>query len=320
MAVEKLFFKVSKAVGQRLTDTFDFVWPTATAIWNLRWQVQGFVSVNPQANEEELAGRFVAGSGIRGCNLRHACMAITWEAQQQQFAKFLLIECCALYEAWCEGVVDELGCRDDLLKHLQFPSESKGGKTSGLTYAIGIINSSLSQPLNAAIYPSLLKNKKNCLNQVENLLLCYRFFKECRNAVIHRGGIASQKTEDLCKEYKKLTASSLKAKEVPDHRTVTKDQPIQLSLRGVVGFGDIILKLIATLDAEFSKFKLAEHIFIDRWKARYNRKLPTLAGNFHRRHDQILIAVRGLDLPTPQSPAALEPFLRQNRLVFSMSR
>jgi len=63
---EKLLLLTSKQVARRLTEVFDFVWPTATAIWNLRWQVAGYVSASPAATESKLAGRFVAGSGTCG--------------------------------------------------------------------------------------------------------------------------------------------------------------------------------------------------------------------------------------------------------------
>jgi hypothetical protein len=317
---EKLFLTVSKEVARRLTDTFDFVWPTATAIWNLRWQVQGFIAVNPQTTDTELAGRFVAGSGIRGSNLRRACITTTWDVQRQQFAKFLLIECCALYEAWCEGAMEELGCSQALGKHFQFPSSTSGKKQTGVKYALGTINSPASPAFSASLYPALLKNEKNTLQNLEDLLICYRFFKECRNAVIHRGGMATQRTADACNQYEQLTAAQLKAKEIPHHLSVLAGRPVELSLRGVVGFGDIILKLIATIDAELSRSIFAEDVFIKRWKATYRNNIRVLAGNRSRRHDQIVQAIRGLELPSPHSPAQLEPFLRKNGLVSSMTR
>ena len=123
---EKLFLQASKRVARRITDIFDFAWPTAAAIWNLRWQVAGYLSVVPDATPQELSGRFLAGSGIRGANLRKSCIKTTWDEQQQEFAKFLLIEFCALYESWCEDALAELNLKADLKKSLQFPTPTTG--------------------------------------------------------------------------------------------------------------------------------------------------------------------------------------------------
>ena len=35
-----------------------FLNPAAAALWNLRWQVAGYVAVNPSASHGELMGRF----------------------------------------------------------------------------------------------------------------------------------------------------------------------------------------------------------------------------------------------------------------------
>jgi hypothetical protein len=93
-----LFFRSSRSAFKQVTELFDFVWPTATALWNLRWQVAGFVSVRSDATSEELAKRFTEGSGIHGANIKKACLEMNWDQQQSQFAKFLLTDLFAIYE------------------------------------------------------------------------------------------------------------------------------------------------------------------------------------------------------------------------------
>src|SRR4051794_1493616 len=34
-----LFFKYSRSTFGQISELFDFIWPTAAALWNLRWQV-----------------------------------------------------------------------------------------------------------------------------------------------------------------------------------------------------------------------------------------------------------------------------------------
>ena len=54
--MKPLFFSASNDVISQITDLYDFVWPTASAIWNLRWQVKGFVNeVGVDVNDQKIA-------------------------------------------------------------------------------------------------------------------------------------------------------------------------------------------------------------------------------------------------------------------------
>ncbi|GAA5531289.1 hypothetical protein [Herpetosiphon gulosus] len=117
-----LFFEVSRQTYTQVTGLFDFLWPTAAAMWNLRWQVDSFLRSYPNATNHELENRFVLGSGIHGSNLRRACITHTWDEQQHEFAKFLLINIFAIYESWIKAVLEELGSFTKTNeKSLQFP-------------------------------------------------------------------------------------------------------------------------------------------------------------------------------------------------------
>lgn len=314
---EKLFFLTSKKAAARLTGVFDFVWPTATAIWNLRWQVKGLVSVEPKITEEALLGRFVTGSGIRGANLRRSCINTTWEEQQNEFSRFLLFEFCSLYEAWCEGCIDELCCPISNIKNLQFPTttDANGNAIKGVQKAINSINKNISTGLKAALYPKLLSNKKNSLTHLENLLVCYRYFKELRNLLIHAGGSSSTLFIQAENNYKTLTAASLGVSEVPEIISFKSDETVKVSLRGVVGFGEIVLRLIATLDAELSQSRYAEMCFINRWKSTHQKNAILLAVDVNTRKNSINKLIRKLDLPKPILSPSIEIWLKSIKLI-----
>ncbi|KXK11968.1 MAG: hypothetical protein UZ14_CFX002002548 [Chloroflexi bacterium OLB14] len=86
--MEKLFFETSKQIFSRITSIYDFVWPTSTALWNLRWQVKGYLDANPNASTDDLLGKFVNGSKIHGTNIRRAFIEHSWNQQQEELAKF----------------------------------------------------------------------------------------------------------------------------------------------------------------------------------------------------------------------------------------
>ena len=307
----KLFFGTSGAVADRLTETFDFVWSTATAQWNLRWQVDGFVRANPTANDEDLKSRFALGSGIRGANLRRSCLATTWDAQQEMFARILLVEFCALFEAWIDGTLEETGQDTRHSKSLQFPSANG----QGVSTALAALQANRSPDLEHSVYPVLLTNRKNSLAKLENLLRCYRYFKECRNAVIHHGGAASQRTVDAYVSFAAETAQTLGVTEVPKHFPIAAaGDTVQLSLRGVVGFGEIVLKLVTTLDAELSRTVEAEGVLARRWVKAHGARHHLPAG-VRAQETRVEKLFRGLGLESPNDPLALLPMLRRRNLL-----
>lgn len=313
----KLFFKASKSVASRLTETFDFVWPTAAAIWNLRWQVSGLVSILPNITESELLGRFVNGSGIRGANLKKACIDTSWEEQQQQFAKFLLLEFCALYENWCELMVSELNLPGRFRKEMQFPTSQQSTGIKGVAYVLSQIASSQSIVMRDAFHQLLATNRKYSIIHIEELLTCYRYFKELRNLLIHGANGSNQSFMQAEADFSSLTASKLGVSEVPKHHPSSSGAPPQLSLRGIVGFGEIVLKIVCTLDIEFSSTTFAATNLIKRWRAEHgNTPLAVAANDRNRRSRRIRILTAALDLPPPIVTTQYESWLRQERLVF----
>ncbi len=66
--------RTSRSTFDQIFALFNFIWPTATALWNLRWQVVVLSQVIPDVTKETLHGRLVAGNGIQVAHLRHACI------------------------------------------------------------------------------------------------------------------------------------------------------------------------------------------------------------------------------------------------------
>lgn len=318
-----LFFRTSRSAHRQVTELFDFVTPTAAALWNLRWQVIGFCSHRPATSVQVLEDRFVSGSGLHGANLRRACIDTSWEYQQQQFAKFLLISLFSIYEGWLADVLQIVApaARQRVLsKRCQFPdSSARGG--NGVLAAVAEIKLSNSQMLTGAFYAALRKQKKNSMPKIEELLKCYRAFKESRNSFAHQNGVATQVAVDAYQAYSALSASDLGVPEKPALPPVSLNRQVALSLRGVIGFSDIVLRIIATLDAEFSCAQSAEREFREQWVESHtvNGKIPKLmlkSAGKNRREKQLARKVEMLGLPRPGQTPQIDNFLKLQNFIF----
>lgn len=276
------FFESTRNAHAQHTALYDFVWPTATAMWNLRWQVNGYLGVVPNASEGQLTARFTEGADIVGCNLRRGCVDHTWDQQKEGFARVLLINAIANYEGWIEGILEEFGRNT---KQLQLGFQSDG--TKGIHWALNELLTVKSALMVKCVHSELSKGRYYGYSKIDALMKCYRHFKELRNCVMHRGNIAEQRMNDAYLAFAAVaTPSNLGVSEVPKHFPVVIGDPVRLSLRGVVGFSHIILKLMATIDAELSQTPFAETLLLKRWQNTHNPRL-TVPGDPVRRRSRL---------------------------------
>ncbi|MCX5602974.1 hypothetical protein OOK29_33055 [Streptomyces phaeochromogenes] len=310
--MQQFFFAESKAFGSRVEQLFNFIHPASVALWNLRWQVQGFVSASPGATEAELSGRFSSGSGIKASNLKEVCVETPWESQMGQFAQIVGANMIALYEGWSEEIFFKLtgkrpGRGPGPSKDIQFPSRGQFGRvTKGVRdvladmHAIGI-----SSEMKAAFFPVYSASKKYSHNELDGLTALYRYHKEIRNSFMHGGGLASKVAETAWRNASTLTKVDIGGKADPILTQITEGQSITYTIEEAIQLADVIIRLVHTIDAELSYSSQAEQYFLDAWKASSGiLKLQQLPTDTVRRDRRIAKICRKVGFVTPADPAA----------------
>jgi hypothetical protein len=279
--------------------------------------MKGYLAVRPDASANEVSTRFIYGSGVRpGIDIRKAVSSKTWEQQQEQFAEILLTSLFALYESWLTAVLEDLGPQSkELIKQLQFPTVQMGGTSKGVWGAVDKITKPESSFAKGAFYVGLTQGQKYAKTELDNLLFCYRYFKECRNALIHSGGRTDQKLVDAYGAFQAVaTPAKLGLREVPLHDPVSLGTPVRIHLRGAVGMVEVILRMLVTLDAELSRAKKFEEELSSRWIEVYgsNRKLKAKTD---KRHRQLEIMIAGLGLPKPPLISEIDKYLLSRQVI-----
>jgi hypothetical protein len=305
-------FPETDEAANEITRLFDFVWPTAAALWNLRWQVNGYLTAVPNASSQEVAGRFVAGSGIGGADVKGMVTRLTWDDQKERFAEFILTNVFAVYESWARRLI--LSCNiNDMSDRDVY--RIGNGTTSGLSVFIARVTETPSVAMQTAFQPEFLKHKKVYVTEQEKMLKCYTYFKEIRNCQIHNGRKADQTAVNAFNSFSPVSsASALKTKETIEHFPVTLESRTKLSLRGVVGFCDIVLRLMITVDAQLSGSDAAERVALERIRSTTGL-IPTLSAVDKRMRKTIRGICRRASLPPPHDIPALKSLLLQQRLV-----
>lgn len=311
--MQHYFFPATKAAADQITELFDFVWPTSAALWNLRWQVSGFLKEAPESTPKQLNDRFVFGSGVHGTNLRKSCIDTTWDVQKHHLASIVLTNAFSIYEHWADEILISLGMGDGKGKVLQRDVGPKG--EPGLCETVYTLCKTESAVLKLAYYPFFSRGLKYSWPRIRNQLACYRFFKELRNSQIHNGGKATARAEAAYLFFAPVSKKDdLGMRGELVHNPVVQGQNFQLHLRGVVGFCDILLRMMATVDAELCRAAAAEVILANAFK-NGARLISTFSTNPKSRHMQVLGSCKRAGLPPPSDTSAIERFLLERRLV-----
>jgi hypothetical protein len=314
MASGRYLFQCAEDAHREVTALFDFVQPTVVALWNLRWQVHGFLSLVPNATVEDLANRFALGSEMRGQELRRACVDTPWEQQKSEFAEFVLSSLIAAFENFT-GQLADMGNKSQarkVSKGLQFPPSKPGSTRDGAPWALSLLRAP-SSSLRGVFKQASIAHNRYSGNNLENLLICYRFFKCMRNMVAHNGGRADQETLDAYNRFAQIAnAAKLGLAEVPKHHSVTLGQPVKLELRGVIGLSDVVLRLIRSYDAELCDSVVAEEQIKLRVKPIPTKRQFAKKGASERRIENLIY---GSGLPKPVLTPSFISFLKHANIV-----
>ena len=312
----RMFFTSSKLLEAQITELFDYIWADVTALKNLRWQVRGYYEELPIRNNSQLAKKFVFEEDITNRpNLYRACIEQSMDDQLFYIAKTLLTNIFAFYEAWIENSLQllQIPYAGHLYKHFQYPIDRKHNYIQILQK----LQSKGTQEIIDNFYNNYKQANPNYnLNHLENYFKVYRYFKECRNSIIHNGGQTTQLVYDAHIAMANLSNMDLDVKEVPQPMASAVGDPIILSLRGVVGFTQIILKIVSTFDVEFIKCAGAEQYLCNRIKECMTViPYPTCKLSKDKTCREVSNLVRQGRFISPSNPSILYNILKRNRIM-----
>jgi hypothetical protein len=304
------FFATSRTFHHELTSLYDFVNPTAVAIWNLRWQVQGYLGVHPEAEKAEIDGRFVSGSGIRAANLRKRYMDSDWDQQASELASFALYGAISLYEGWLASFSDLSQRQKKQLQHPTDPASASRGATALLRQ----LQTKQSDIVEAVYAPSLRADRRYAPARLDDLLKIYRCFKEIRNAFAHAGGVAGRRAEEAYFTASPVTAGLGMRGASVQLPHVTTGAKIEFGLNHFKAIAAVLYRILITIDAELAITSFGTKHLLDTWRLAHP-SLVQLPADPIRRSGKLEFLNNRAGLPPPTQLDDLYSFLRSERLV-----
>lgn len=280
-----VFFRASKDALDNITTAFDNVHPLTVSLKYTRRVINEATNRNTSGCEIDYQQIIDPDNSVHGVNYKRAFIETPWVTQEENLAWLLLNNLFAIHEGWAQRLYDDAFCgfhfqERPFIKNLEFP-----GLTNKFTNYY-ITANKRSNALDGAFYNAYKTASSLDFSKLENYMLCYRFFKEARNCYMHHNFAASQDLVDAYNAYLPFaTCNDLDVNEVPIIISPVLGHRVELSLRGVIGFSQLVRRIIIITDINLLRSKAAEKEFIDRKPVDWNCR--TLSGDATRSEGQI---------------------------------
>ena len=253
-----LFFRASEDALDNITAAFDISHPLRASF---RYTRKILNELNPDSNNinSELCNQTINADGyVHGVNYKRAFFETSFEDQEEKLAWFLLNNLFAIHEGWVERIYEEIfdgrGYAEKTFKrNLEF--ENISSKFSSYFTP----SNKESQILCTSFYPVYEAKAALDFTKIDKYMLCYRYFKEARNCYMHRNFIATQKLIDSYTAFQAVSApTDLDIEEALVTIAPVLGQPVKLNMRGVIGFSQIVKRIITISDAYLLRNVAAE--------------------------------------------------------------
>lgn len=313
----RFFFPATQSVSDRVGELFSFTWSSYAGLRELWWQARGFQAQFPTVKIKEIEDKFFSVPKVPGgIDLKKVILDRDWEKHEYEFSKSLIFGGCTLYESWAESVCKSIfatAMAGKFAKAIQFPIDPLKPAPNGYMKVISAANANASAIMKSEIFPTVSSASSNCWATANEHLIAYRYFKECRNSMIHSSGCA---TPEVVAAHAALKAVQTNNPSPYRHNfdlpEPTLGEEITLSLRDATLFVTVIRRLIHTFDAALCVHKSAEKIALDRVNLTRSKgskwhSLPAEKAKLEARVQRLLSAAK---IPDAQSIGKITSWLK----------
>jgi hypothetical protein len=305
-------FDCSEALRNQAEDLQNFTWPTLAALYHFHNAVSQSVAQGTAVStlKKELFDSVGVQQKRTGFNT--SFIKFSREELARRLATHHLFDLIGLYEAWTEAIAERFATHG-----IQMPGVKEGlqqptaiNTASGVGAVLMAFRQGRSQYMETVIYPVAQRHSKYSLAQLDNLLITYRAFKELRNAIIHLGGIADQRRENASRRFESLTAGDLRLARKPDLPPMRSGLPVLMTIAGVGGLTEVILRIVTTVDVELAVTVSGEEELWQRWARSYGDRPILWIPDSARMAGRMRNYAQHAHIPVPDDPLALIPWVQ----------
>ena len=301
MTVKKdAFFEATQKALDRLTDIYDLVWPIDVSLRYMRNKVTEFsLQATDKLLPEDYANEFDPDQKTHGVNYERAFVYSGRNeaerqlnerkleaAQQEKLAWMLLSNTIPVYEQWWKDLEKEVGFPGMKEETMEFPTDPTNPNKKGIKQLILDLTSSESVVFKDVFYDLYSTKRNHCsdLDELNRSMYLFRLFKEIRNCYMHSGGVVSNVLCHPVTHQPWITvAYNNYVQHVVNQSTVTNalgieelplfpvgfnpvlNSVLHITLRGVVGFSNVLRRIMLTVDSELIRSSMTENYILSKW-------------------------------------------------------
>lgn len=245
---------------QKITQTLDIIWAIHTGLWELRNSIKDYFDKHPNVSNKDAINNLIKCNQTVRLNPRKIAFQLSWEDQEQYLSEILLIYATSIFDDWTNNFLTSI-----------FPQKSNKQKKKLVDNVrqgnFTVLNTELAHAKKSLI--------SNCFNlkldvpkdYIDKLCDVYMYFKACRNCCSHGNSNFSTRAEKAFIKIKNFKSSDFKGmKEFPQIAPTESGKPLKLIFRGVVGFYDIIYRIVSYYDLVAADTIAIENELLNRWK------------------------------------------------------
>jgi hypothetical protein len=148
----------------------------------------------------------------------------------------------------------------------------------------------------------------------------FRYVKEVRNSISHQNATATEELVLASQRALTLDVSKLRLPQAPKVPSYSLRDPVAISIADVIGYSEILLRIVLTLDAELAASPKAEWELRRRWVRRWGEQPQRLPANSAAHDDKVAFYLRWAEVPVPTNLPEVRRWLLDSRLLMEPSR
>ena len=259
--MDKLFFTVSNDALATISKLYDLIHPLRVSLSYTRKRVQKIQDINLAKAEIDPTGE------IHGVNFQKVFVDDKREDQEEDLAWILLNSLFAIHEGWGSSMY-EIFRGATFNKEYVFTKNLAKENLADLFSSYFVTTTERSSLIDSNFQNAYFLGLKFDYTILDKYMLLYRYFKELRNCFMHHGSIVTDKVVQAYNDYTLVVtcATDLDVSELPVINSPVLGERARISMRGVIGFSQIIRRIIMISDINLLLSKHAENEIIERGK------------------------------------------------------
>ena len=256
-------FQATYDAQEAITKIMTIAWGLNAGLWMLYQEASNFFSKDETLTSNDFLQQFFQGTHITRLNSKEIIKE-GWPVNERYISEMLLINAFAIFDGWVDDIIDAglssvIPISEVYDNFIDIKKKVERGEFKVLEKAVELSGEST---LKDAFDTSKVKQD----NYIKNLIAVFMYFKACRNCIAHGDKTADRKTIDYYNKIKNFQNTDIGVKVYPAIIAPQKNTPLEIKFRGVVGFYDILRKIIMHYDSFMTDYKGAEIELIARFK------------------------------------------------------